>query len=193
MVRSIQENFETALAHPVSGSEGFRFLPLLAYNFVILDSMIEGAVEMLRIIRREHVHLHVAVCAAERDADLTPWLAGGAHFAAGGDEATGEVMLWLQRALVTLQTRSLSTAEGWISVRPGFRRARHPAHGLTRREAEICRLLNEGLSNKQLGRRLAISEATVKNHIHSILQKLDVRSRWQAAAWADQEALAPKA
>jgi len=54
---------------------------------------------------------------------------------------------------------------------------------LTRREYEILGLINEGQSNKQIARLLRIAEATVKNHVHSLLTKLNVSRRGQAAAW----------
>ena len=53
---------------------------------------------------------------------------------------------------------------------------------LTPREAEVAALLELGLSNKQIARRLAIKLATVKNHVHNILEKLQVRRRGEAAA-----------
>jgi len=53
---------------------------------------------------------------------------------------------------------------------------------LTRREYEIVAFITEGLSNKAIARRLRIQLATVKNHIHSILGKLQVRSRGEVAA-----------
>jgi two-component system response regulator DegU len=51
---------------------------------------------------------------------------------------------------------------------------------LTKREAEVLRLMAEGKSNKLIGEFLFISEKTVKNHVSSILQKLDVDDRTQA-------------
>jgi two-component system response regulator DegU len=51
---------------------------------------------------------------------------------------------------------------------------------LTRREAEVLRLMAEGKSNKAIGEYLFISEKTVKNHVSSILQKLEVDDRTQA-------------
>jgi DNA-binding NarL/FixJ family response regulator len=54
--------------------------------------------------------------------------------------------------------------------------------GLTRREHEIASQLVQGLSNKEIARQLRIQNATVKNHIHSILGKLDVRRRGEVAA-----------
>ncbi|GIO12271.1 transcriptional regulatory protein DegU [Cohnella xylanilytica] len=51
---------------------------------------------------------------------------------------------------------------------------------LTRREAEVLRLMAEGKSNKTIGEHLFISEKTVKNHVSSILQKMEVDDRTQA-------------
>jgi two-component system nitrate/nitrite response regulator NarL len=53
---------------------------------------------------------------------------------------------------------------------------------LTSRESEILALVKQGRSNKDIARQLAISSATVKNHMHNILQKLQVSRRGQAAA-----------
>jgi DNA-binding NarL/FixJ family response regulator len=49
--------------------------------------------------------------------------------------------------------------------------------GLTRREREVAALIGQGLSNKEIASDLGIGPATVKNHVHSILEKLDVRRR----------------
>lgn len=51
---------------------------------------------------------------------------------------------------------------------------------LTRREAEVLRLLAEGLNNRAIGERLIISEKTVKNHVSSILKKMKVKDRTHA-------------
>ncbi|MBV8935134.1 MAG: response regulator transcription factor [Alphaproteobacteria bacterium] len=54
---------------------------------------------------------------------------------------------------------------------------------LTQRERQILGLVSEGKSNKEIGRALRISNATVKNHVHNILEKLQVQRRGEAAAW----------
>lgn len=54
---------------------------------------------------------------------------------------------------------------------------------LTSREREILNLINRGLSNKQIARSLRVESATVKNHVHNILEKLQLRRRGEAAAW----------
>jgi two-component system nitrate/nitrite response regulator NarL len=53
---------------------------------------------------------------------------------------------------------------------------------LSARENEILALVNQNRSNKEIARQLAISAATVKNHLHNILQKLQVSRRGEAAA-----------
>jgi len=53
---------------------------------------------------------------------------------------------------------------------------------LTARELEVAALLQEGLSNKQIASRLTIQLATVKNHVHSILSKLETPTRVDAVA-----------
>lgn len=54
---------------------------------------------------------------------------------------------------------------------------------LTTRESEILELIGHGLTNQQIADQLVIEIGTVKNHVHSILEKLDVSSRDEAAAY----------
>ena len=51
---------------------------------------------------------------------------------------------------------------------------------LTRRESEILELIAAGLSNKEIAKDLHLSLHTVKNHVHRILEKLEVKSRYEA-------------
>lgn len=55
-----------------------------------------------------------------------------------------------------------------------------PAEGLTNRESEILALLSEGLSNKEIADRVAISYDTVRAHLRHIYEKLHVRGRTEA-------------
>ncbi|MEB7773274.1 response regulator transcription factor [Kurthia gibsonii] len=61
---------------------------------------------------------------------------------------------------------------------------RRPFHLLTKRECEVLQLLTDGQSNRAIGESLYISEKTVKNHVSSILQKMNVNDRTQAVVTA---------
>jgi DNA-binding NarL/FixJ family response regulator len=63
-------------------------------------------------------------------------------------------------------------------------RVRPTATELSGREREVLALVAEGLPNKQIARRLGISEKTVKAHLTSVFQQIDVTDRTQAALWA---------
>ncbi|MFQ5434802.1 MAG: response regulator transcription factor, partial [Anaerolineae bacterium] len=68
--------------------------------------------------------------------------------------------------------------------------ARDPLAELTRREFEVLTLVTEGLKNREIADRLYLSEKTVKSYMSTILQKLQVRSRTEAALLAQRRGLA---
>lgn len=69
-------------------------------------------------------------------------------------------------------------------------RAPHsPVDDLSEREREVLGLLAQGLSNREIGERLSITEKTVKSHVGGVLSKLGVTSRTQAALFAWQAKL----
>ena len=83
---------------------------------------------------------------------------------------------------------------GARGVARGPRRAtRDDPHGLTRRERSVLELVAEGLTNSEIAAHLVISEKTAGHHVSAILDKLGVRSRYDAAKLAaqDRELLSP--
>jgi DNA-binding NarL/FixJ family response regulator len=63
--------------------------------------------------------------------------------------------------------------------------------GLSARETEVLALVAEGLPNKLIARRLAISEKTVKAHLTSVFAQIGVTDRTQAALWAQRHNIGP--
>jgi two-component system, NarL family, response regulator LiaR len=107
-------------------------------------------------------------------------------------DAVLEGNMWLDKhiarsLLADLQTPTTNatavqtTMASTTVATPANRGMRNP---LTEREMEILGLIVEGLNNPQISARLYISLATTKAHVHSILQKLCLDDRTQAAVWA---------
>jgi len=81
------------------------------------------------------------------------------------------------------QACSRSVSAGLIRRIASSSAGQKPAAKLTRRELEIVGLIGTGLSNKEIARRLHIGVATTKSHVHSVLSKLNLQRRGQAANW----------
>ncbi len=71
----------------------------------------------------------------------------------------------------------------------GAQNAPDPLGVLTERERQVLSLVSEGLPNKQIGRRLEISEKTVKAHLTSAFRAIGVDDRMQAGMWARRHGL----
>ena len=81
--------------------------------------------------------------------------------------------------------RAVHHGEYCIPPAVGARLAqRMPQDELSSRELEVLKLIVEGMSNKEIAATLAITESTVKNHVNSLLSKLKVKDRTQAATTA---------
>ena len=64
-----------------------------------------------------------------------------------------------------------------------------PAQALTRREAEVLRLVAGGANTRTMAERLHVSPSTVRNHVQNILEKLGAHSRLEAVAYATRHRL----
>jgi len=76
-----------------------------------------------------------------------------------------------------------------LSDEPEKVKAAPPAIDLTEREIEVLRLLAKGATNREIAEALCVSEGTVKNHVSSILSRLGLRDRLQAALFAHEHGL----
>jgi two-component system nitrate/nitrite response regulator NarL len=124
----------------------------------------------------------VALVAPERE-DLLAWAAAGVSGFLSWEASPEQLVETLERVARGENPCPEDVADALL------RRVRENPGGsfafngsLTEREAQVAELLADGLSNKAIASRLSIELATVKNHVHSILEKLRVRSRGEAAA-----------
>ncbi len=123
---------------------------------------------------------------------LTKDTTGEALVAAIREVAAGRTVLdaTVQARLVALLRTPVLTQAAQASDAAGPPASDDPAEPLTPREIDVVRLVAEGLSNKQVARRLFVSEATVKTHLNHVLGKLDVEGRPGLVAWAWRHGLA---
>lgn len=125
----------------------------------------------------------VVMSIGSQDGDVVPWAeAGVAGFVAREDSIDDlvGVITSVSRDEMPCSPRVAATLLRRVAALAADRPAL-PSR-LTSREQEILSLIEHGLSNKEIGRTLSIQLATVKNHVHNILEKLQVNRRADAVA-----------
>ena len=143
-----------------------------------LGAGIDG-VEAIRRIRAARPDQPVLVFTTyDTDADVVRALDAGAIGYLLKDSAPQDIFGAIRDAVAGRSVLSPPVASRVLD------RMRRPDQALTAREAELLSLLAEGLTNKELGKRLFISEATVKTHLAHIYAKLGVDSRAAAVSIA---------
>ncbi|NKZ88677.1 response regulator [Rhodococcus hoagii] len=143
-----------------------------------LGAGIDG-VEAIRRIRADRPEQPVLVFTTyDTDADVVRALDAGAIGYLLKDSAPQDIFGAIRDAVAGRSVLSPPVASRVLD------RMRRPDQALTAREAELLSLLAEGLTNKELGKRLFISEATVKTHLAHIYAKLGVDSRAAAVSIA---------
>lgn len=87
---------------------------------------------------------------------------------------------WIDKEIPSWETFE-EIVEGQTPSRESLPQADESIKALTKREMEILRLVAEGLTNEEIGRKIFISEKTVKTHLTNIFDKLKVNNRFKAA------------
>ena len=177
-----QPQFEVA-GSAASTSEGIRCVEAVQPDVVLMDLSLSDCHAAVRAIGRVSPGTRVVVlalpeeeqevvaCAEAGVAGFVPREASLAELVAAVEVAArNEAAVPPRAAAVLLRRVALLAA---ASARP----AGEPE--LTRREVEIAMLIEDGKSNKEIAVGLGIEVATVKNHVHHILEKLKLRRRGQ--------------
>jgi two-component system nitrate/nitrite response regulator NarL len=152
-------------------------------DVVVIDAAIPGALPVTRAIVSAAPHVRIVVLGiADVPGEVLAFAEAGAAGYAPRDGRLPDLIRAVEGAVSGELDVSPRVASALIA-RVGELAAGRPSGNvrLTARELEVLRLIDGGLSNKQIARQLRIELATVKNHVHNILAKLEVSSRGEAA------------
>jgi two-component system nitrate/nitrite response regulator NarL len=176
------------------GSLGLAKARELKPDVLLLDLRMPemGGLEILRQIREEDIKIPVAMLTTSNDeSDLVECLQNGAQGYLLKDMEPDELVGALRDIVKGKNVVAQELTDVLARMVQGnySSEKESPFSGLTPRETEILSLLAEGQSNKMIARNLGISDGTVKLHVKSILRKLNVHSRVEAAVIAVEHGL----
>ncbi len=161
-------------------------LVAFAPGLVVVDAAHPEAAALAATVRAHAPAARVVVLAAgEQDEEFLAWADVGISGYLGLDASADDLLSAVHRVgagEVACPPRLTALLLNRFANRSSERADRAGVYSLTSREQEIAELLADGLSNKLIARRLSVALPTVKNHVHSILEKWDCRSRGEAAA-----------
>jgi NarL family two-component system response regulator LiaR len=170
-----------------SGVEALAVAGKVKPHVVLMDLVMPemDGVEATRRMLAEHPEIRVIVLTSFAEDDkIFPALRAGAAAYLLKDVKPADLAETV-RAVARGESRlSPDITRKVLSGIAGGSAAQEPAEALTSRETEVLRCLARGLANKEIAAQLFIAEKTVKTHISSILAKLALADRTQAAVYA---------
>lgn len=171
------------------GAEALELIPRLQPDLVLMDLKmpIMNGVQATRYIRQNYPDVKILVLTTY---DADEWVFDAIRSGASGyllKDTQHETLITAVKDIMAGKTPVDSAVAGKLFTQV-VRGAPNPQssliNSLTEREKDILRLLGKGLSNGDIATRLSFSEGTVRNYISSILNKLGVADRTQAAVLA---------
>lgn len=166
------------------GDEAYELVRSAAPDVVLMDLSMPGVdgIEATRRIVRDSPDVHVVVLTSFEDKRrILDALEAGAVGYLLKDADPTEIAVAVRAAVAGGSPLDPKAARVLLEA---ARRDSRPTANLTPREREVLELVAEGLANKNIARRLGISERTVKSHLTSVFQAIGVVDRTQAALWA---------
>jgi len=186
MVLSVESGLD--LIEADDGAAALELVAAQAPDVVLLDIKMPGksGVEVCAAIKELSPTTGIIMLtASEEESDLYESIRSGASGYLLKDSSTFDQVAEAVRLVAQGQSlinpqMATKLLEEFVTISRGSEQA--PA--LTRRELEVLRSVARGSSNRQIAEELVIAENTVKNHIRNILEKLQLKSRVEAAMYA---------
>ena len=190
----LQRNLDFEVVGEASdGLEAVKRAKELKPDIVLLDLHMPGlsGLDVIGLILQDRPACHVVLLTVSEDAeDLALALKKGA---AGYLLKNIDADYLLQALRCVMQADAVISPEMTAKLVASFRQVEAPTESnskkLTPREREMLAQLSLGLSNKEIARKLDVAESTVKIHLQSILKKLELNNRVQAAIYAVEHGL----
>jgi DNA-binding NarL/FixJ family response regulator len=156
-------------------------------DLALVDLAMPGmtGIGVLEAVERERLPVRVAILAAMQTlADVARAYRGGVWGILLKDAAPEEMIRTLLDIAEGRRAMPMALVDEALAAESRDRARKEPDDDLTAREREVMRLVGQGLSNRAIGARLTLMEGTVKNHLHSIYEKLGVKNRTELALLA---------
>lgn len=191
-----QEPGFAVVGEAADGFVGIRTVLAQKPDVVLLDLHMPGisGLEALAAILQEAPGTHIVMLTvSEAGEDLVASLRNG---------ALGYLLKNIDGEFLVASIRRAAQGESVVSPEMTGKLVREvrggspggpKAENLSPREREILQHVAKGASNKEIARALNVAESTVKIHVQHVLRKLELNSRVQAAVWAIENGLAPRA
>jgi two-component system response regulator DevR len=172
-----------------TAKQALRVLPSLRPDVALVDVQLPdgSGIEVCRQLGalEPPVRALVVTTYADEDARLAAALAGAAGFVSKQIRGAGlvDAVRWIAAGKTLLD----DVASADVVRRARERRTDPRLAALTGQETRVLNLIADGLTNRQIGERLGIGEKTVKNYVTSVLLKLGMSRRTQAAVFGAQQ------
>lgn len=187
-----------------NGKSGVQMASKLSPDVVLMDIGLPemDGIQATEIIKKQNPNIKVLIFTSrESEDDVFDSLSAGAdgYIMKGADEeqmisaikAVADGTAWLDPAIARLVLSNIkrqNVNSSAVSTSEINKSAKN-TYGLTDRELDVLALIVEGCNNAEIAKRLVITIATAKAHVHNILQKLYVTNRTQATITAVKEGL----
>ncbi len=194
MLLGVEDDIEV-VGEAGDGVEATELISRSVPDVILMDvrmpkrSGIEACVAIKEIAPTARI---IMLTVSDEEADLYEAVKNGASGYLLKDSSIDEVA---QAIRVVADGQSLISPSMAVKLLDEFKqmsrsdRQQVPPPRLTERELEVLKLVAQGLNNREIAKRLFISENTVKNHVRNILEKLQLHSRMEAVMYAVREKL----